>query len=638
MESTKQIIETINSNKFTFIFIVLLLSTVLFSLISRLAYNLKTCEIIKQEAVGGAGGAGGVGGAGGGVGGEGGAGGGVGVEGEAGGAGVGGEGGAGAGGGVGGEGVGGEAGGGAGVGGAAAANLGLGGLGDLLGKLPDLKILTVPSVIGMTQRNAAFTLYQNELQHEQLDYPNSVDREMIGKVVSQDPNPGTIAAPQSIVKIYFGRKTTNFIVPDVVGKTTEEATRLIRNAGLITKTESYTTFDINQLGKIISQEPVGGTRLFFPGEVKINFGVFGRLPNMNVFRPIVLPINFINVPLTPQPSGTRTEQLRKFYESLRNVYFKLLSTYPSDPDIISKGIFVEDAEIVQVFRGYTKGALFDNEFINTNCSGKKNDVCNNQKCDPNLTLIDYCCTRRENFNRIIVGYCDDIAKQIVYGNTLLDYNNGNKETVKSLLESGKLKYGYPSPLNVNIERTKFLGVLQDSFDNFYNRNTLDINLLYDPRKFIENFYRMITGGNNMNQKVIEVSKSMTQYLLSISKASKKCDRGLINWGYVKSSTLRWWVDRRGITLSSVICGPGRSNVTNERLYSFVDNCPIKGSDMFVRVCLAHSLNLAKISSSWNANNKFTTLVDNLLNILGTTIEECNGRRPYVKAEENCSIM
>ena len=50
MESTKQIIETINSNKFTFIFIVLLLSTVLFSLISRLAYNLKTCEIIKQEA------------------------------------------------------------------------------------------------------------------------------------------------------------------------------------------------------------------------------------------------------------------------------------------------------------------------------------------------------------------------------------------------------------------------------------------------------------------------------------------------------------------------------------------------------------------------------------------------------------
>ena len=538
--------------------------------------------------------------------------------------------------------AGGEAGGeegGAGVGGAAAANLGLGGLGDLLGKLPDLKILTVPSVIGMTQRNAAFTLYQNELQHEQLDYPNSVDREMIGKVVSQDPNPGTIAAPQSIVKIYFGRKTTNFIVPDVVGKTTEEATRLIRNAGLITKTESYTTFDINQLGKIISQEPVGGTRLFFPGEVKINFGVFGRLPNMNVFRPIVLPINFINVPLTPQPSGTRTEQLRKFYESLRNVYFKLLSTYPSDPDIISRGLFLEDAEIVQVFRGYTKGALFDNEFINTNCSGKKNDVCNNQKCDPNLTLIDYCCTRRENFNRIIVGYCDDIAKQIVYGgNTLSDYNNGNKETVKSLLESGKLKYGYPSPLNVNIERTKFLGVLQDSFDNFYNRNTLDINLLYDPRKFIENFYRMITGGNNMNQKVIEVSKSMTQYLLSISKASKKCDRGLINWGYVKSSTLRWWVDRRGITLSSVICGPGRSNVTNERLYSFVDNCPIKGSDMFVRVCLAHSLNLAKISSSWNANNKFTTLVDNLLNILGTTIEECNGRRPYVKAEENCSIM
>ena len=378
MESTKQIIETINSNKFTFIFIVLLLSTVLFSLISRLAYNLKTCEAPGGVAGGGTGGVEEAGVAGGGGAGE---------EAEV----------AGGGGAVEEAGV---------AGGGGAANLVLGGLDDLLVKLPDLKILTVPSVIGMTQRNATFTLYQNELQHEQLDYPNSVDREMVGKVVSQDPNPGTIAAPQSIVKIYFGRKSSNFIVPDVVGKTTDNATRLIRDAGLITRAESYTTFDINQVGKIISQEPVGGTRLFFPGEVKINFGVFGRLPNMNVFRPIVLPINFINIPIVQQPTVSRVEQLRNFYVTLRNVYFKLLSTYPTNPDINSGGLLIEGSELVKVYNGYTKGAQFDDTFVNTNCSGKNNDVCNDRKCDSNLTLIDYCCTRRESFRRIIFNYCD----------------------------------------------------------------------------------------------------------------------------------------------------------------------------------------------------------------------------------------
>ena len=219
-----------------------------------------------------------------------------------------------------------------------------------------------------------------------------------------------------------------------------------------------------------------------------------------------------------------------------------------------------------------------------------------------------------------------------------DYSNNTKESVKSLLDSGKLNYGYPSPLNVNIERTKFLGVLQDSFDNFYNRNTLDIDKLYDSRKFIETFYRMITNGNNMNQKVIEVSKAMTKYLISIDNASSKCNRDLINWGYVKSDTLRWWVRTRTQTsLSSIMCGPGK-NLSPDQLYNFVNSCPIKGSDMFVRVCLAHSLNLAKSDRNWNVNNKFTTLVDNLLLLLQETINECKGRRALVKSEENCSIM
>ncbi len=103
---------------------------------------------------------------------------------------------------------------------------------------------TVPKVIGKTQDEAQQTLTDSKLVAEIVE--ETSDKVQEGVVIRQDPSVNTQVNAGSSVKIYvsIGRGIKEVKVPYVIGKTQEEAKKLLEDAGLTlgtVKTETDTT-------------------------------------------------------------------------------------------------------------------------------------------------------------------------------------------------------------------------------------------------------------------------------------------------------------------------------------------------------------------------------------------------------------
>ena len=103
---------------------------------------------------------------------------------------------------------------------------------------------TVPKVIGKTQDEAQQTLTDSKLVAEIVE--ETSDKVQEGVVIKQDPSVNTQVNAGSSVKIYvsIGRGIKEVKVPYVIGKTQEEAKKLLEDAGLTlgtVKTETDTT-------------------------------------------------------------------------------------------------------------------------------------------------------------------------------------------------------------------------------------------------------------------------------------------------------------------------------------------------------------------------------------------------------------
>ncbi len=124
------------------------------------------------------------------------------------------------------------------------------------GKNPEAK---VPDVVGMSEADAAKALEDAGFQ----PIPGSTfsDTVPVGQVVSQDPAAGTTAQRDSVVTFIVSQgpnppQTTT--VPNVIGKTEDEAVKLLQDAGYqVAAARTYS--EVVPLDAVGIQAPMGGT-------------------------------------------------------------------------------------------------------------------------------------------------------------------------------------------------------------------------------------------------------------------------------------------------------------------------------------------------------------------------------------------
>ena len=124
----------------------------------------------------------------------------------------------------------------------------------------------VPAVIGLTKDEATSQL--NELGFKVLATEEPSDTIEAGRVLSQNPGPGSKTDKAATVKIAVSTGVEKIDVPDVVGKTQEEAVNALTAAGL--KTKVTTAEDPNAAeGTVATQQPGAGEKVLKDAEITI---------------------------------------------------------------------------------------------------------------------------------------------------------------------------------------------------------------------------------------------------------------------------------------------------------------------------------------------------------------------------------
>ena len=124
-----------------------------------------------------------------------------------------------------------------------------------------LEKVTLEDLAGKTKAEAEAWLKEMGFTSAVEEIPSSIEP---GTVVRTDPEPGDIDKG-SEVKLYISKGMENLdptketTVPDVVGKTEQEAERLASDAGMYIKTKKAISDTVPE-GQVISQSPKGGAK------------------------------------------------------------------------------------------------------------------------------------------------------------------------------------------------------------------------------------------------------------------------------------------------------------------------------------------------------------------------------------------
>ena len=146
--------------------------------------------------------------------------------------------------------------------------------------------VTVPDLSGKTRGEAAQTLKDGKLALGEVSTVPMSDEKLIDKVISQTPLAGAEAAPESKVTITIGTASegrtdlgaANVTVPDVSGKTQEEASQILKDVKLaLGDVSTEPTSDDQLIDKVISQTPAAGTETAPGSKVAITIGKAGNV-------------------------------------------------------------------------------------------------------------------------------------------------------------------------------------------------------------------------------------------------------------------------------------------------------------------------------------------------------------------------
>jgi beta-lactam-binding protein with PASTA domain len=127
----------------------------------------------------------------------------------------------------------------------------------------------VPAVTGLTEAKAKTAIAEADLKAVVRDVGSEPAQE--GIVQSQDPSAGTLQPRGSVVTIAVGRTV---VVPNVVGRSLDEAVAVLRDAGLNVRViRVHVIFPPSE--DVQSQSPLAGTRVPLGSVVAIRVFVIG---------------------------------------------------------------------------------------------------------------------------------------------------------------------------------------------------------------------------------------------------------------------------------------------------------------------------------------------------------------------------
>ena len=173
--------------------------------------------------------------------------------------------------------------------------------------------VSVPDVVGLSEAEAKVML-ENEgfSMQKQLQESDSVEK---GKVISQNPLGATTAAKGSPITVVIssGMSTQQITMPDLSGKTEEEAKVVIEEEGLTIGTVSEEDSDSVEKGKVISQAPAAGGMVDKGTSVDLKISLGKKTVSYSCSVDVGAPANFMEgseaVIVLLSPSG---EELGRF--------------------------------------------------------------------------------------------------------------------------------------------------------------------------------------------------------------------------------------------------------------------------------------------------------------------------------------
>ncbi|MFJ5210928.1 Stk1 family PASTA domain-containing Ser/Thr kinase [Streptomyces nigra] len=132
--------------------------------------------------------------------------------------------------------------------------------------------VTVPSVIGISLEDAREKLEGDDFQFTIKTETREVSAEEPGTVLDQDPQRGEEVEKGSTITLTVAKEQEQSTVPDVVGRTCDEAKAQMQDNDLTGNCTEVETQDPNQVGKVISTSPTAGSKVDKNSTVTIQIG------------------------------------------------------------------------------------------------------------------------------------------------------------------------------------------------------------------------------------------------------------------------------------------------------------------------------------------------------------------------------
>jgi beta-lactam-binding protein with PASTA domain len=145
--------------------------------------------------------------------------------------------------------------------------------------------VAVPNIIGRTQFDAQATITGAGFSVGAVTRAWSATTPM-GSVIGQDPAAGIVMSPDTLVSFIVSQGPQPVAVPNVAGKTQEEAQAIITNAGLTVGAVTREYSDTAPEGSVISQDPTEGTLL--PPGTRVNLAIAKKSVSIFDYYPLAV--------------------------------------------------------------------------------------------------------------------------------------------------------------------------------------------------------------------------------------------------------------------------------------------------------------------------------------------------------------
>ncbi|MFF0302992.1 Stk1 family PASTA domain-containing Ser/Thr kinase [Streptomyces sp. NPDC004562] len=132
--------------------------------------------------------------------------------------------------------------------------------------------VTVPSVIGISLEDARKKLEGDDFQFTIKTETREVSSEEPGTVLDQDPARGEEVEKGSTITLTVAKEQEQSTVPDVAGRTCDEAKAQMEDNDLTGNCTEVETQDPNQVGKVISTSPAANSKVDKNSTVTIQIG------------------------------------------------------------------------------------------------------------------------------------------------------------------------------------------------------------------------------------------------------------------------------------------------------------------------------------------------------------------------------